>query len=35
MIVKAQALVDWAARGGAVRLGAGIDVALHRLSASR
>ena len=35
MIAEAQALADWAARTGAVRLGAGLDVVLHRPSASR
>ena len=33
MIAEAQALVDWSARTGAVRLGAGLDVVLHRPSA--
>jgi hypothetical protein len=33
MIAEAQALVDWAARAGAVRLEAGLDVVLHRPSA--
>lgn len=32
MIAEAQALVDWSARTGTVRLGAGLDVALHRPS---
>jgi hypothetical protein len=35
MIAEAQALVDWAARAGAVRLGAKLDVVLRRPSASR
>jgi hypothetical protein len=35
MIAEAQALADWAAHIGAVRLGAGLDVVLHRPSASR
>ena len=32
MITEAQALVHWSARTGAVRLGAGLDVALNRPS---
>jgi len=33
MTAEARALVDWSTRTGAVRLGAGLDVALRRLSA--
>jgi hypothetical protein len=34
IVAAAQALVDWAARTGAVRLGAGLDVVLRRSCAS-
>lgn len=33
MAAEARALVDWSARSGAARLGAGLEAALHRLGA--